>query len=124
MSAVEESISRDVVRTTVLIGGPSPLERQGPRASRHGLRGREHEPAALAEADRREPPPQAPPAHPPLVAVLQESAGLSAGERERLGAAPGELEEAAAILLRGPRDRPARPQIARPQGAPVARVGR
>src|ERR1041385_711641 len=98
MSAVEESISRDVVRTTVLIGGPSPLERQGPRASRHGLRSGEHEPAALAEADRRDPLPHAPPAHHHVAAVLEEFAGLSAGERERLGAPPGELEEAAAIL--------------------------
>ena len=54
----------------------------------------DHAPA-LAEADAREALALAVAAQDHLVAVLEEPPRLAAGQRERLGAAPGPLEQAA-----------------------------
>src|SRR5215831_11940580 len=80
--------------------------------------------AALAEADARVALALAVAAQDHLVAVLQEAALFAARERQRLGSPPGELDQAAAVLLLGARDRAARDQVARPQVAPVRAVVR
>ena len=52
------------------------------------------------------------PAQDDLVAVLEERALAPAGEREGLGAVPRQLEQAAALLALGARDRPRAEQVA------------
>jgi hypothetical protein len=70
-------------------------EAGGPGCCTCGSR-RNHNPPALPQPDPRGPLPLAEPSQDHLVPILQEPAALTAGEGERLRAAPGELQEAAA----------------------------
>src|SRR5262245_46653508 len=94
-----------------------------PSDSTFAMRLRYHAPA-LAEADPRIALAAAMAAQDHLVARLQEAPRLAARQRQRLGAAPGELDQAAAVLLRRPRDGAARDQVAGAQVAAVRAVVR
>src|SRR6188472_4580764 len=68
--------------------------------------------ARLAEADARTIVTATPTAQRDSVAVLEERARRAVGEVQRLGAAPGQLDEAAALALRRAADGPRGEQIA------------
>src|SRR5690349_11908944 len=79
-------------------------------------------PDALPEPDPHRSLPFRVSPHGDFVAVLEECALLAGGEGEGLGAAPGELEEAAAVLAVGARDGAAGEEVAGVEVAAVARV--
>src|SRR5688572_33388454 len=82
----------------------------------------DHDPAALAETDARQSVALAVRGHDHLVAVFEELARLTVRELHGLGAAPRQLEQAAARFLRRAGDRAAGEEVARTEVAAVRGV--
>ena len=83
-----------------------------------------HDPTTLAEPDPAVTRSRTASAEHYFVPILQELPLLAGRKAYRLGTAPGQLQQAAARLLRRPRDRAAAQQVAGLQVAAVARLVR
>src|ERR1051326_7141208 len=83
-----------------------------------GLR-RENLPVDLTQPDPRDVRAAGGGGDPHLVVVVQPGAGAAVGQRQRLGAVPGQLEQAAALVPVLAADRAGREQVAGPGAGPV-----